>query len=245
MTDLHATTIPARFRGPDTSGNGGYSAGVLGSLIGDAAQVSLRIPPPLDTPLQVERDGDEWRLLNGDALVAVGFPLRAGDADLGEVPVPPSPDQLQAAEDAFIGHDHHLFPECFVCGPKRADGDGLRLLTGQVQDRELVASHWTPGQDLADAADPSVVDRRIVWAALDCPSYFGGRLAGYPERSVLGTIAVTLHHPVPVGEQCVVTGWPIDQDGRRWHGGSAIHDSRGRLLGAARGTWVDLGDKAF
>src|SRR5262245_57950178 len=56
--------IPTRFRGPPHSGNGGYVAGVFASaltdnrhnLAGQAVEVTLRAPTPLDTPLSVHRN---------------------------------------------------------------------------------------------------------------------------------------------------------------------------------------------
>jgi hypothetical protein len=43
--------IPARFNGPPDSGNGGYCAGVFAG--GTRCEVTLRTPPPLDTPLSM------------------------------------------------------------------------------------------------------------------------------------------------------------------------------------------------
>ena len=57
MTDT--LTIPACFNGPPTSANGGYTCGRVAQLVGaEVAEVSLRSPPPLDTPLSVGRDGE-------------------------------------------------------------------------------------------------------------------------------------------------------------------------------------------
>ena len=61
MTDL---LVPARYRGPASSGNGGWTAGALAGLLDHdvpadhaarwpTVQVTLRRPPPLDTPLPV------------------------------------------------------------------------------------------------------------------------------------------------------------------------------------------------
>lgn len=40
--------IPRRFRGPLTSGNGGYTCGLLAGIVGGEAEVTLRLPPPLE-----------------------------------------------------------------------------------------------------------------------------------------------------------------------------------------------------
>ena len=48
-------TIGRRYRGPLTSGNGGYSAGRLAAFVdAPAVEVTLRLPPPLERPLQVD-----------------------------------------------------------------------------------------------------------------------------------------------------------------------------------------------
>ena len=49
--------VPARYRGPATSGNGGCVAGALAHELGDtfgrAVTVTLRQPPPLDVTLRI------------------------------------------------------------------------------------------------------------------------------------------------------------------------------------------------
>ncbi len=40
--------IERRFRGPADSGHGGYTCGLLAREIPGAAEVSLRVPPPLE-----------------------------------------------------------------------------------------------------------------------------------------------------------------------------------------------------
>ncbi|MGA8217795.1 MAG: hypothetical protein WB771_04460, partial [Solirubrobacterales bacterium] len=63
-------SIPSRFNGPLESGNGGYCAGVAAGFLEGAAEVSLRRPVPLDTPMDVLRDGgDSLRVLDGETLV--------------------------------------------------------------------------------------------------------------------------------------------------------------------------------
>ena len=55
---MNVLTIPPRFNGPAGVGNGGYVCGRIAAYIDGPATVTLRRPPPLDTPMQVERDGD-------------------------------------------------------------------------------------------------------------------------------------------------------------------------------------------
>ena len=65
--------IEPRFNGPAESGNGGYTAGLVAAAL-DAdhvgAVVTLRVPPPLATPLQVTRADGGIRVHAGDQLVA-------------------------------------------------------------------------------------------------------------------------------------------------------------------------------
>ena len=63
-----AILIDSRFRGPDDSGNGGYSCGVIAREHGGAElEVTLRLPPPLDEWLRLDADGRVW---DDHALVA-------------------------------------------------------------------------------------------------------------------------------------------------------------------------------
>jgi hypothetical protein len=146
--------------------------------------------------------------------------------------------RARAAEFEYAGFDWHIFPTCFVCGPQRSDGDGMRIFTGKVEGREIVAAVWTP--DASVGTSNATVDRTVVWSALDCPTYFGGRLRDYPRMAVLGRLTAKLVTPVPVGEPHVVVGWPIGRDGRKWEGGAAIFSSDGVLRAFARGLWVGL-----
>ncbi len=230
--------IPARFNGPPNSGNGGYSCGVLGALIGDTAEVTLRAPPPLDRELSVDvdtADGERrWRMMDGDTLVAAG---RAIEPDV-TCPEPTTSAIARAAEALYIGFQSNPYPTCFVCGPARAEGDGLRIFTGKVEGREIVASAWTPASSIGDSGGS--VDRAVLWSALDCPTYFGGRLNGYGELAMLGRLTAKLVTSVKVGAPHVVIGWPLGRDGRKWEGGSAIFTADGELCAFARGLWVEL-----
>jgi hypothetical protein len=230
--------IPARYNGPPNSGNGGYSCGVLGTLIGDAAEVTLRAPPPLDRELAVEvetADGEQrWKMMDGDTLIAAG---RASEPDVA-CPAPATSAIARAAEAAYIGFQGHPYPTCFVCGPDRGAGDGLRIFTGKVDGRDIVASEWMPASTVAGAS--GTVEQAIVWSALDCPTYFGGRLNGYGGLAVLGRLTARLVAPVKVGVPHVVIGWPVGRDGRKWEGGSAIFTAEGELCAFARGLWVEL-----
>ena len=69
MTD--SLVIPSRFCGPPGSGNGGYVCGRIAAYLDGPVTVTLRRPPPLATPMGVERDGERSvRVHHGPTLIA-------------------------------------------------------------------------------------------------------------------------------------------------------------------------------
>lgn len=226
--------ISPRFRGPPLSGNGGYVAGLLaGALGGTDCVVTLKAPPPLDETLGLEIDAAGATLWFGDEPIAAA----TGIAVEVEVPAAPALEAAEAAARRFTGFHKHIFPGCFVCGPERAPGDGLRIFTGPLDDgSDRVAAVWTPDASLADG-DGRVQDE-FVWAALDCPGYFA--VQDRAGKAVLGRLGVIRHAPVLAGEPVIVTGWPIASEGRKHLVGTALHAADGTLLAAGLGTWVSL-----
>ena len=224
--------IPARFNGPPDSGHGGYSAGLLGTLVDGPAEAALRAPPPLETPLVVEHDGDTVRAMRDGAVV-----LEAAPASLAvEVPAPVAIEAARTAEadSRFRDADWHPFPTCFACGPRRAEGDGLRLFPGRVSGRDLFATVWVPAAEFGRGGD---VEPLLVWAALDCPSSapaMGG------QTIVLASLAVDIAAAVKVGEPHVIASWEIEHDGRKHHSGVALWDARGGVCAVGRALWIEL-----
>ncbi len=64
--------INRRFRGPPTSGNGGYTCGMLAAVAAKPVEVRLIRPLPLDAPLAIEDDPATSGLVlkDGDEIVA-------------------------------------------------------------------------------------------------------------------------------------------------------------------------------
>jgi hypothetical protein len=209
--------IDARFNGPPGSGNGGYTCGVVAALLGGPAEVTLRVPPPLDTELL----WDGKRLLDGETVVAEG---RAAEVDV-EPPPTVSFAEAEEASRSYPGFEVHAFPTCFVCGPEREDG--LRIFAAPVDGRDVVAAPWVPHE----------VSTELVWAALDCP---GAIAVGWDARGVflLGRMAAEVRDPPSVGERCVVVARPDGEDGRKLFAATALYGEDGRLLGRARQTWI-------
>ena len=227
--------IHERFRGPDTSGNGGYSCGLIGREFDGPASVSLRVPPPLERALELHHgDNGKLELRDGDVVVAEGEP---SELDL-EVPEPPSAEEAGQAVERFLWWEDHPFPACFVCGPGREYPDGLRIFPGKVAERSIVAAPWTPDPGLA--GDGGMVAPELVWAVLDCPTSFGSALMGLVGTSVLARLTAELLGEIRAGEPHVVIGWPIGREGRKSEGGSAVFTADGELLARARGLWIEL-----
>src|SRR5687768_10452619 len=67
--------IDGRFCGPPVSANGGYACGAIALLLTDEpAEVTLRRPPPLDTPMAVERSPGEVAVSADGEVVGVARP---------------------------------------------------------------------------------------------------------------------------------------------------------------------------
>ncbi len=232
MTTL---TIASRFCGPPGSANGGYVSGLLAAEIEGSAEVTLRAPPPLDTPLSLgHRDDGVIVLHHGETLLAEA---RAQSLSLGL----PAPVSVAEAIDASTRYPGVTFDQCFVCGSGRAQTGGLMILPGTVADRTLVAAPWTPAADLVDAS--GLVDRKYVWSALDCPAWFAH--AAFTPISdlivaLLGRITGHIERQPKVGEPYVCVGWPIKKDGRRIYSASALFDAEGAALAWASTTWIEL-----
>lgn len=222
--ELAPVTIARRYRGPRTSANGGYAAGLLAGALGEsAAEVTLRLPPPLDRPLVLRRDGERVLMLDAEAIVAEARP-----ADPGLVPPsPPSWEEALAAARDTAGWGTPEFDECFVCGA-RPDGDGLGIHAGRVESRPpLVAATWV-AREVAPA---------LVWAAIDCPGAYALRGDGRGEP-LLARITARLDRLPQEGERCVVVGWPLDEDGRKRHAGTALYGEGGEPLAVSRQLWI-------
>jgi hypothetical protein len=216
-------TIPRRYRGPLDSANGGYAAGLLGTRLGDAAEVSLRLPPPLERPLAFHPEGERLLLLDRDLLVAEAAP---GDPSL-QAPLPPTPAEAEAASEGVGAFGPPRFAECFVCGV-REDGTGLGIHPGPLPGRDgLVATTWI-------ASD---VTPEVVWASIDCPGAYAVGETGRGEP-VLGRMTARVERLPEDGEPCVVVGWPLAEDGRKLHAGTALYGRDGKVLALARQVWI-------
>lgn len=251
MTSL---TVPARFNGPPTSGNGGWTAGAVAEAAGTLGAVppltvSLKAPPPLDVELTLapDDDGTGWTLTGpsgetGDVLVVATVRpdavLTGEDADPG-----PAVDleAARAAEATYGGLSGHPFPTCFVCGPDREPGDGLRIFPGRLTDAsgrdDRVAASWTPDASVADS--DGRVGTAVTWAALDCVGGWSSDLEHRP--MVLAAMSAGLEPrqaPPQAGASYVVVGRHVRTEGRKTWTASGMYDERGRLVARAQHLWI-------
>ncbi|GAC1337988.1 MAG: hypothetical protein NVSMB29_03150 [Candidatus Dormibacteria bacterium] len=236
MREVHKVLIEPRFTGFPGTALGAYAAGLIaGQLEGPEVEVTLRTPPPLGRFLTLASSGGWVTLHDGETLVAEGTAARL---EL-EVPEAVSLEVAELASAAYPGVDRHLFPDCFVCGPRRVVGDGLRLFTGPVPDRDLVAAVWTPHASLAD--DTGSVRLEFLWSAADCPTtwaYIFRAPQESDDHAVLGRLAAKVIGRVDAEKPYVVMAWPIRADQSKLFAGVAILSEDGLPLFVAQATWV-------
>jgi len=239
---MQTVVIDQRFSGPPRSGQGGYVAGRVANVIGNPAEVTLRMPPPLARALTLEATADGGAVLrDGDAVVAEGTKSAALDV------VPPATVRWADAEAAgqwYCDHgDVHPFRACFGCGPDRVPGDGLRTFFGPVAGHDaLFAAPFVPDASLVTDGGNEIAPE-FVWAAIDCPSSAPGILGG--ALCVLGRLAVDPPGPVQVGYRYVVTSWLEARDGRKVQTAAALCTDMGNVQAVARATWIEVDPAKF
>ena len=228
MTTL---TVPARFKGPPHSGNGGWTQRRarrgLRARPGHRAADGSR--PRSTDPLDVVRGRRGLRRAprrrrRGRRRAAgrarhvdrrLDGLVRASSVSL---------EQARAAEPSYPGRTAHPFPTCFACGPGRAPGDGLWIFPGRIGDG-LVAASWTP--DRRSAGADGEVGLPVTWAALDCVGGWSSDLEHRP--MVLAQMAARVGSPPVAGTPYVVRGRLLRTEGRKTWTASALSTADGRL----------------
>jgi hypothetical protein len=121
-------------------------------------------------------------------MIITGFDFYMGEQVIAEaqtiefeldVPQPPSYLESVEASKKYLELDHSL-NTCFGCGPKRAEGEGLRIFPGQISGQNVVAAPWVPDASFAD--EVGHIKPEIIWAALDCPGLYALRPNGNSEQ---------------------------------------------------------------
>jgi hypothetical protein len=239
---MTSIVIEERFCGPPKSANGGYVCGLLAAYINGGAEITLLAPPPLGQRLEVVAREHGVELRAEGTTLATGRSARVG---VSEIPIV----DLSEAEDAIRRSRHdqsqHPLPMCFVCGPARADGDGLRIIPGPLPRADhktgTVAAPWVPYANLAN--EDGAVAGEFIWAALDCPTGYaavGAQHLGMSgaETILLGRMSAHIERRPKPGDRCVIAAWPTGKDGRKLFANSALLSSDGKVLAVARATWL-------
>lgn len=235
MPPSDAVVIDPRFQGIPQIALGGYVGGLLAREL-TGAEAVFRRPVPLGRPLHMEqRGGQETALLEGEELLTTVRPVQL------DVRLPPAVtlEASEAARRAYLGFTRHMFPNCFTCGPARAEEDGLRIFAGPVAGREAVASPWTPPQNLAVGSGG--VAREYIWSALDCPSIWALIMREPLDsavRVVSARMAVQQMASVSALKPHIVMAWAISQDEQSRTGGASILTDTGDVCVVSRHTLV-------
>ena len=174
--------------------------------------------------------------MSGTTLVGEGRPA---ELDI-QPPAPVSFDAATERSKHYHGFDEHTFPECFVCGPHRRPGDGLRIFAGAAAGTEVVAAPWIVDKSLGA---PTATE--FLWAALDCPSGFALWSPREGATVVLGQLTASIQGQLMPGDKCVALGWPLHVDGRKRFAGSAVYSEQGQLVALARAIWIEVPASAF
>lgn len=236
--------IARRFNGPYDSGNGGYSAGLaareLGAGAGKAVEATLRAPIPLEATLRAHPAGEGIDVMTDDAENRIlVMSLRPTNLETPAI-VAPALSAAKRAAQAFRSSDEHELPLCFVCGPDRAKGDGLRIFPELVEADDnpnphpIVAAPWYPSSDLAD--ENGLIAPEFLWAALDCP----GAFALDAEPIVLGRMAARIDLRPAVEDAFIAVAWKTGSEGRKHYASSALFDVTGALLAFSNQTWITI-----
>lgn len=244
MTDT--LRIARRFNGPNNSGNGGYSAGLVAAQFlphAEAVEATLRAAVPLDQTLRAHTIDGGVDVLTDDAstriLIMSLRPTRLAIPDVKS----PGLEAATVAAATYRGVEDHVLPHCFVCGPARAEGDGLRIFTDWLKDPSgienpntfpIVAAPWRPTPDLADAS--GLIAPEFLWAALDCP----GAFAIDQEPILLGRMSARILARPPTTDPLVVIAWPNGRERRKHFAGSALFTTSGDLLAFSEQTWIQI-----
>ncbi len=223
--------VAKRFKGPPNSGNGGYTAGLIAAKLNFIPEVTLRQPPPLEQPMQLNVQADSAVLMHQDNLIA-----EAKVTDF-QITIPPviTHAEAVAAMQAPKTYDAVLIPSCFVCGSVRMRGDGLAIYPGNVGPQK-VAAPWMPYENLGN--EFGNVKTEFIWSALDCPGAWA--IQDDSQFYLLGRMAAKEVHPIKINATYIIMGWVLGSEGRKTWTGTAIYDKAGKVCAFAKATWISV-----
>lgn len=229
---MASISVSPTYQGIEGLAHGGYLAGRFAELAGEPVRVTLRRPPPLDTPLTVE-DRDGPRLVDPRGRTV----MEAGPAGAMHDQAPTVTIEEARSYRPHPGLDRHPWPKCFMCGTDPEVGFGLRFSAPDEEGR--VAGVWEPSGPLLP--DGEVVPSAFVWAAVDCVTAWSivdrrGETDWWP--ALTGQIAVQVSAAVRRGAPHTVAGRVVRREGRRLFMDAAITDADGQVCAHAEAVWV-------
>jgi hypothetical protein len=240
---MKSIVIEKRFCGPPKSANGGYVCGLLAAHIDGHAEITLLAPPPLGQRLDIVAGEHGVELRKEEAALATGRSVRI---EIPEIPIVSFSEAEDAVRRSHYDESRHPLPMCFVCGPQRVDGDGLRIIPRPLPPRPgrktgTLAAPWVPHSSLA--SEDGAVAGEFIWAALDCPTGFAGVGAQHlgmtgDETILLGRMSARIDRRLYPGDRCIIVAWPTGRDGRKLFASSALLNSDGEILAVAQATWL-------
>lgn len=224
--------------GPPGSGHGGWTAWQMARQIGQPISVRLRAPIPLGEPMRVASQDGGWGLFCASDVD--GSAVMSAVPWAPDVPLTP-PVSVEAAAQARarfpVSDEVHPVQTCFICGlGDRSQG----IHAGPLGDGRF-ASDWQVPDGVI--ASPAQIEG-LAWSVLDCAAHWYVSCAGTGPFRQAFTVqyAVDIHRAPAPGEQCAVVAWngdyAPDWDGRKRGAASALFDTCGELIAAARSFWV-------
>ena len=238
-------TIPKQFCGPPGSSNGGYFCGTVASFFDYPVSIRLKAPPPLDTEMRIEHGDVKALVLAGDQIIAQ---VRRADETLEPAPFISVKSAQECSEQGLAGSlINHPFPGCFVCGPSRASGDGMRIFTGPDKDPALHAASWHAHP--AWSSDGHEIDIPFIWSALDCPSSGPAFATSIQPDSdiayVLGTLDIRVTTRPKINETYSIVCALDEGDERLYRTRVSLYAQDSTLLATGAAIWVQVPRSLF
>ena len=230
--------VHRRFRGPPTSGNGGYVAGLVAEWIDGPAEVDLLAPIPLEVPLHRRRDDAEVMLFDARPDYARGRPL---DDPLDfDLPGPPSRGRAGGGGDELPRpagpSDPRLLRLRHRTRPGRRPVHLSRRKPASRRGRGGMGSRRGTGGTRTAMSRNAISGRCSIAPAISaCASRGRWRCWRESRRGSSGR-----SRPA---NGLRITGWELSREGRKHHAATVIHDEAGEVVALSRGAWIEIESK--
>lgn len=237
--DERTLRIGGWFQGPTGSGQGGWTAHRFTEQIDQPVSTAMRAPVPLDTDLRINRDGDEWSLVDESGAdpvtIMVARPWEPEFADTESVGVADA-RAARARFSQFVRE--HPVPYCFSCGVQH---DSMNVHAGPLGDGRFAADWRAPDWAIDSSG---AVDLGALWAALDCAAAWYVSYSKEQRSPVTAQFAVEVTGPIEPDTTYSLVSWsgdrPAEWDGRKRHGASVAFGPDGTCVARSVSFWIAL-----